>query len=271
MGFTDFSSESGLATANHFFSTRSYVEGYAPTQADVVTFKAFKNAPDAVKYPHVARWYKHIASYESEFAALKGDPSRSYTSFGPSSADIPVIGKKAAADDDDDDDMDLFGSDDDEDAELIAQREKNLAEYRKRPSKQKIAKSFVTLEIKPASSRTPMTKLRDEIKRFLLKAGPPQNDGLSLDEDKREARPGIVYSADKMKDIGYGIKKLQVLFTVEDEKISVSDIQEDIEKYFGDDEEGVFREPAIVDEEGEVVEEEEGWVQSTDLVEMQKL
>lgn len=197
-----------------------------------------------------------------------------------------MIGKKAAADDDDDDDMDLFGSDDDEDAELIAQREKNLAEYRKRPSKQKIAKSFVTLEIKPASklfgrghswkcfqltnpppgSRTPMTKLRDEIKRFLLKAGPPQNDGLSLDEDKREARPGIVYSADKMKDIGYGIKKLQVLFTVEDEKISVSDIQEDIEKYFGDDEEGVFREPAIVDEEGEVVEEEEGWVQSTDLV-----
>ncbi|KLJ07358.1 hypothetical protein EMPG_17167 [Blastomyces silverae] len=271
MGFTDFSSDSGLAIANRFFSTRSYVEGYAPTQADVVTFKAFKNAPDAAKYPHAARWYKHIASYESDFATLKGDPSRSFTSFGPESTDIPVIAKKPAADDDDSD-MDLFGSDDEEeDPELVAQREKNLEEYRKKKAtkEEKIAKSFVTLEIKPMSSRTPMTQLRDEIKRYLTKDGPAERNGLPLDQDTRPARPGIVYSADKFKDIGYGIKKLQVIFTVQDNLISVSDLQDDIENYFGD--EGLYMEKEIVDEDGEVVEEEEGWVQSTDIVEMQKL
>ncbi|OAX77056.1 hypothetical protein ACJ72_08649 [Emergomyces africanus] len=159
MGFTDFSSESGLAIANHFFRTKSYVEGYAPTQADVVTFKAFKNAPDAAKYPHVARWYKHIASYQAEFATLKGDPSRAFTSFGPENADIPVI--KPAAADDDDDDMDLFGSDEDEeDAEAAAQRAKNLAEYKKKSAAKAkpAAKTTVVLGIRPSSKLLTATK-----------------------------------------------------------------------------------------------------------------
>lgn len=66
--------------------------------------------------------------------------------------------------------------------------------------------------------------------------------------------------------VGFGIKKLRVSFSVEDEKISISDLQDDIEKYFGDEETGLFKEKEIVDSEGEVIEDEEGWVQSTDLV-----
>ncbi|OJD19085.1 hypothetical protein AJ78_00958 [Emergomyces pasteurianus Ep9510] len=270
MGFTDFSSESGLTIANHFFRSKSYVEGYTPTQADVVTFKAFKNAPDAAKYPYVARWYKHISAYQAEFATLKGDPSRPFTSFGPDSTIIPI--SKAPVEDDDD--MDLFGSDDEEeDAELVAQREKNLEEYRKKAATKKkpAAKSFVTLDIKPMSTRTPMIELRDAIKRFLLEGPISLPHTTPPAEQFPEKRDGLIYSADKFLPVGFGIKKLRVSFSVEDEKISVSQLQDEIETYFGDEETGLFKEKEILNEDGEVEEEEEGWVQSTDLVEMQKL
>ncbi|KAL2382239.1 hypothetical protein RJZ90_003359 [Blastomyces dermatitidis] len=237
MGFTDFSSDSGLAIANHFFSTRSYVEGHAPTQADVVTFKAFKNAPDAAKYPHAARWYKHIASYESDFATLKGDPSQSFTSFGPESADIPVIAKKPAGDDDDDD-MDLFGSDDEEeDPELVAQREKNLEEYRKKKAAkgQKEAKTTVVLGIKPCSDQTPLRALAAEVKALLVK----QN--------------GVTYTGRHFEPIGYGIWKLLVAFEVVDSIVSIDNLQALIQKQFGDPSEAGDGEED--DDEGEKDEE----------------
>jgi len=119
----------------------------APSQADVVTFKAFSGAPDAEKYPNVARWYKHIASYESEFSKLPGDASKAYTAYGPEASETNPKDKPA-----DDDDMDLFGSDDEEeDPEVVKEREARLAEYKKKKeSKPKaIAKSLVTLEVKP--------------------------------------------------------------------------------------------------------------------------
>ncbi|KAK2795609.1 hypothetical protein FQN50_009715 [Emmonsiellopsis sp. PD_5] len=230
MGFTDLSSDSGLAIANIFFSTRSYVTGYAPSQADVVTFKATSSAPDAAKYPHAARWYKHIASWESEFATLPGDPSKPFTAYGPEASEIPVAAAKAPAADDDDD-MDLFGSDDEEeDAALAAEREKNLAAYRQRkqagPPKP-AAKSIVTLYVKPQDDTTKMDELEAAVRAI-------QKDGL-------------VWGGSELVPVGYGIHKLQINMTIEDEKVSVSDLQEEIE------------------------EDLEEMVQSTDVAAMQKL
>lgn len=114
-----------------------------------MTYKAFTAAPDAAKYPHVARWHRHIASFESEFSTLPGDPSKAFTAYGPESTEMPVNPKDKPEDDDDED---LFGSDEEEeDPNVKAEREKNLAEYRKKKeSKPKAAaKSIVTLEVKP--------------------------------------------------------------------------------------------------------------------------
>jgi elongation factor 1-beta len=113
-----------------------------------VTFKAFSGAPDAEKYPHVARWYKHIASYEPEFSTLPGDPSKAFTTYGPESTEMPTNPKDKPADDDD---MDLFGSDEEEDPEVAKQREANLEAYKKKKENKPkvIAKSLVSLEVKP--------------------------------------------------------------------------------------------------------------------------
>lgn len=128
------------------------MKSHSPSQADTVTFKAFSSAPDAQKYPHVARWYKHIASYETEFSTLPGDPSKAYTAYGPETSTLPTNTKEQA--EDDDDDLNLFDSDDEdeqEDPEVVKEREARLAEYRKKKeAKPKpAAKSLVTLEVKP--------------------------------------------------------------------------------------------------------------------------
>lgn len=130
---------------------------YAPSQADVAVFKALSSAPDSEKYPNAARWYSHIATYESEFATLPGDASKAYSTYGPDASEVTINPAKApAAEAEDDDDVDLFGSDDEEEDEEAARiRDERLAEYRKKKeAKPKtIAKSVVTMDIKPWGKR----------------------------------------------------------------------------------------------------------------------
>jgi elongation factor 1-beta len=132
---------------------------YAPSQADVTIFKALKSAPSADKYPHAARWYKHVATYEDEFATLPGDASKPYTVYGPEAVAATLNPAKAPAKDEESDDEDLFGSDEEEeDAEAVRIREERLAEYRKKKeAKPKpVAKSLVTMDVKPwGKSRLP--------------------------------------------------------------------------------------------------------------------
>lgn len=128
------------------------LSSYAPSQADATTFKALKSAPDAAKYPNAARWYKHTASYESEFASLPGDASAPYTTYGPEAVAATLNPAKAPAAADDDDDVDLFGSDEEEDAEAERIREERLAEYKKKKEAKgpkPAAKSVVTMDVKP--------------------------------------------------------------------------------------------------------------------------
>jgi elongation factor 1-beta len=107
-------------------------QSYEPTQADVAVFTSLKEAPTT---PHAARWYKHIATYQTEFASLPGDASKSADSYAPStSAAVAAPAAKAAkAEEDDDDEVDLFGSDDDEVDEAAEKLKKErVAEYEKK-------------------------------------------------------------------------------------------------------------------------------------------
>ncbi|GAB1317355.1 Translation elongation factor 1 beta [Madurella fahalii] len=230
MGFTDLLTDAGLTVLNNWLQTRSYITGYSASQADVVTYKALSAAPDAAKYPNAARWYKHIASYENEFATLPGDASKPYTVYGPEVAEVTLNPAKApAADEEEDEDVDLFGSDDEEeDAEAARIREERLAEYRKKKeSKPKAAaKSLVTLDVKPWDDETDMNGLEAAVR------------GIEKD--------GLVWGASKLVPVGFGIKKFQINLVVEDEKISLDELQEEIQEF-------------------------EDYVQSTDIAAMQKL
>jgi len=231
MGFTDLLADSGLAILNNWLQTRSYIVGYTPSQADVATYKALKGSPDSQKYPNAARWYKHITSFESEFATLEGDATKPYTVYGPTEAELTLNPAKAPAADaaEDDDDVDLFGSDDEEeDAEAARVREERLAAYaEKKKAKPKVAaKSVVTLDVKPWDDETPMKELEAAVR--------------AIEQD------GLVWGASKLVPVGFGINKLQINLVIEDEKVSTTDLQEQIEGF-------------------------EDYVQSTDIAAMQKL
>merc|ERR1712116_94255 len=106
MAFGDLKTEKGVEALNTFLADKSYIEGYAPSQADVATLNALSKAP-ASSFPHALRWFNHIKSFRAESSSFPGAKA-------PAAA--PAA---AAADDDDDDDVDLFASDD-EDAEAAA-------------------------------------------------------------------------------------------------------------------------------------------------------
>ncbi|KAI1466775.1 putative elongation factor 1-beta [Daldinia caldariorum] len=229
MGFTDLLSDAGLAVLNSWLTTRSYITGYAPSQADVAVFKAITSAPEAAKYPNAARWYKHIASFEDEFPTLPGDASKPYTVYGPEEVAVTLNPAKAPDAAEEEEDVDLFGSDDEEeDAEAVRVREERLAAYReKKAAKPKtIAKSVVTLDVKPWDDETDMAALEAAVR------------GIEKD--------GLVWGASKLVPVGFGIKKLQITLVVEDEKVSLSDLEEEIQGF-------------------------EDYVQSTDVAAMQKL
>jgi len=224
MGFADLAASTGLYVLEGWMVTRSYVVGYSPSQADVTVYKALKSAPDSAQYPNAARWYKQIASHQSEFESLPGDKSTDITQYGPDT--MPTTANLA---EDDDDEVDLFGSDDeDEDAEKAALTAKRLEEYnKKKAAKPKtIAKSVVTLDVKPWDDETDMNELVANVK--------------AIEKD------GLVWGAHTLVPVGFGIKKLQINLVVEDEKVSLDELQQQIE-------------------------EDEDHVQSTDVAAMQKL
>lgn len=59
-------------------------------------------------------------------------------------------------------------------------------------------------------------------------------------------KDGLVWGASKLVPVGFGVKKLQINLVVEDEKVSLDDLQEEISEF-------------------------EDYVQSSDVVAMQKL
>lgn len=123
----------------------------------------------------------------------------------------------------------MFGSDEEEDAEAEKIKAERVAAYEEKKSKKPskgVSKSIVTLDVKPWDDETNMEELVANV--------------LSIKRD------GLTWGAHKLVPQGYGINKLQINMVVEDDKISMDDLQE-------------------------AVESDEDHVQSTDVAAMQKL
>merc|ERR1711868_74470 len=196
MSFGDVSTAAGLEKLNAFLLDNSYAGGWVPSQIDVALFNAIKSSPDA-KFVNALRWWNNIASYKSEFGSL------------------PAGSASAAAEEEDDDDVDLFGSDDEEeDAEAERIKAERIAAYNQRKAAKEekkgkvIAKSNIILDIKPWDDETPLEKMEECIR------------SISMD--------GLLWGTGKFVAIGYGIKKLQITCVIEDDKVMMDDLEEQI-------------------------------------------
>lgn len=201
MAFKDLKSAAGLKELNEHLASSSYINGYLPSDSDNATFGQLGGAPKG--QPHALRWYNHIASFTK-------DERAKWPSAGTSNG-------TAGGDDDDDEDIDLFG-DSDEDEEHAAEKEKikqeRLAAYAAKKAKKPgvIAKSSVVLDVKPLDDETDLGAMEKQIR-----------DGIKKD--------GLIWGAAKQVPIAFGIKKLQIGCVVEDDKVSIDELQEQIEAF----------------------------------------
>ncbi|XP_034937296.1 probable elongation factor 1-delta isoform X2 [Chelonus insularis] len=128
----------------------------------------------------------------------------------PSAAEAPKDNDND--DDDDDDDVDLFGSDsEDEDAEAARIRKERLEAYAAKKSKKPalIAKSNIILDIKPWDDETDMEAMEAEVRKIKC--------------------DGLLWGAAKKVPLAYTIVKLQISCVIEDDKVSVDWLTEQIE------------------------------------------
>merc|ERR1711963_923028 len=112
---------------------------------------------------------------------------------------------------DDDDDVDLFGSDEEEDDEEKKRiTEERLKAYNEKKAKKPkvIAKTSVLFDVKPWDDETDMDAMKEACK--------------SIEMD------GLVWGASKLVPVGYGINKLQIMCTVEDDKVSIEELSEEM-------------------------------------------
>merc|ERR550525_1429791 len=91
--------------------------------------------------------------------------------------------------------------------------EERLKAYHEKKSKKPtvIAKTSVLLDVKPWDDEADHDQMLASVK--------------SIEMD------GLLWGAHKLIPIGYGIEKLQVMCTVEDEKVSVEELTEKIEEF----------------------------------------
>merc|ERR1711994_243394 len=202
--FGDLKSAAGVKALNEFLAEQSYIEGFVPSQADTAVFEALAGAPKS-DTPHALRWYNHIKSFAAgmkQFPKAEKDAS-AYVS-GAAAAD-------AAPAADDDDDVDLFGSDEEEDDEEKKRiTEERLAAYAAKKAKKPalIAKTSVLLDVKPWDDGTDLDEMLAAVKSIEME--------------------GLLWGANKLVPVGYGINKLQVMCVVEDAKVSIDELQEKI-------------------------------------------
>jgi len=211
MKFTDFSPNS-LVAINNYLADKSYVEGYVPSSSDVDTFSGIGNAaPDANKYPNVSRWWNHIKSFSDSERSLWPVVGSNAGSSSSAAAPAPASSAKK------EDDFDLFeeSADDEWEQEIQKRADEHAAKKKakdeaagKAPN---VMKSAVVLDVKPWEDTTDLVKMEELVRQISIE--------------------GLEWKASKLVPIGYGIKKLQISCHIEDEKVSVDDIQEKIEAF----------------------------------------
>lgn len=60
--------DAALAVAlNDYLTTRSYLAGFSPSQADQKAFKLLHRPPDP-QHVHALRWYRHITSLQQDLS-----------------------------------------------------------------------------------------------------------------------------------------------------------------------------------------------------------
>lgn len=201
--FPNLSTEAGLKHLDEYLLSRTFITGHQATRDDITVYGAISKVPGP-NFPNVSRWYSHISallssSFPGEAIGVKIEGA------APAAALVTeTTNESPPKDEEDDDDLDLFGEETEEEKKASAERE---ASKKASGKKKESGKSSVLLDVKPWDDETDMKKLEEVVRSVQM--------------------PGLFWGASKLIAVGYGIKKLQIMMTIEDDLVSVDDLIED--------------------------------------------
>ena len=196
---------------------QQFIGGQAPTQADVEAFNSVKTlnlSPET--HPYTFGWFCLIWKFNESVTKTwpaAGGAAKGKVQEKKGGKEQP---KKEAKKEEkkEEDDMDLFGDDvEDESSKEALKKAKEDAEKSKKPKKAVIAMSIVFLEVKPLDDTTNLDDLAKKIYAEVIM------DGLFWKTEYKKV------------PVAFGIFKLIVAFSCEDEKVSVDDVVEKIEGF----------------------------------------
>ena len=192
-----------IKEVNGRLTNQAYVAGFTPSSEDAKLFaEMFGNNATVIQ------WAAQMASYyQSERAAIVNPPKKAAAPAPKkaAAAAAPAPAKKA----DDDDDMDLFGEETEEEAaakQAKKDADKAAAEAKKKAKKEVIAKSSILMDIKPWEAEQDLEELAQKLK--------------AIEKD------GLLWGAHKLVPVAFGVKKLQIIMVIEDDKVSGEDIED---------------------------------------------
>jgi len=189
---------SSLQDLDSYLMEQSYIVGFSPSKADFDVIQCLKERPK-VDTPNVLRWYNHIMSF-----------SPTSSQFSKPAGEVKTLTVAAS---EKEEDVDLFASDEEEDEEKKRITEERLRAYAAKKSKKPavIAKTSVLLDVKPWDDETDMNQMLKAVKSIQME--------------------GLLWGANKLVPVGYGINKLQIMCVVEDAKVSIDELQEKISDF----------------------------------------
>jgi len=238
MSFGDLRTDAGLSKLNSHLATRSYVEGFKPTQVDAQTFASCLAVVDDAKYVHVYRWHKHIGAFTPcarnswPGDKKKVDVKADIDIKAPAKAAAKPAAAKAAEPADDGDDGNPFDEkpaaekperspfdDDEELTEAEKEKERIMAEKAAKLQAERDAKgkkkepgrSTLILDVKPLGSDTDMKEMEAQVRKIEME--------------------GLRWAGSELVPIGYGIKKLRIISVIVDDLVSTDVLREKIEAF----------------------------------------
>lgn len=194
---------------------RNYLGGDFPTQADTVAFETVKDMSysELQKLPNVWRWFCLLSQYsDAARAAFSGSedspqveaPESAPVSPVPQATTLPAKSTKPIKAEEED--FDLFGEETEEDKKLQEDRKNQAQKSNKKEKPKVVPKSMVVFDVKVWEQDQDLDALAALVS--------------SIEMD------GLLWSADVKKiPVAYGIYMLRIGCVVEDDKVSVDDLQ----------------------------------------------
>ena len=196
-----------------------FFKGPQPSNEDAEVLEELtkeKCVPDQEKFPNLFAWYSLVILFEDEVVATWKKPEqhqKGKKGKKEEKKDEKKEEKKEKKDDEIDED-DLFGDETEEDKKVKEEAHKKREEEKKEDGKKKkkveVQKSLVLIDVKVYDPEQDYDALAEKIL-------------------KNVKRDGLVWKTEyKLQEVAFGVKKIVMGMVVEDEKVSVDDIIDEL-------------------------------------------